>query len=64
MMPGVKYVIYDCSSARTTPGVSLYQSLKLKENIILVTHDGTTDGNLKRQIKSRTLCTCKLLLLT
>ena len=64
MMPGVKYVIYDCSSARTTPGVSLYQSLKLKENIILVTHDGTTDGNLKRQIKSWTLCTCKLLLLT
>ena len=64
MMPGVKYVIYDCSSARTTPGVSLYQSLKLKENIILVTHDGTTDVNLKRQIKSRTLCTCKLLLLT
>ena len=28
-MPGVKYVIYGCSSARTTPGVSLYRSLTL-----------------------------------
>ena len=64
MMPGVKYVIYGCSSARTTPGVSLYRSLTLKENIIAVTHDGAIDGNLKRQIKSRILCIYKLLLLT
>ena len=34
MMPGVKYVIYGCSSARTTPRVSLSQSLTLEENII------------------------------
>ena len=27
MMPGVNYVIYGCSSARTTSGVSLYRSL-------------------------------------
>ena len=33
MMPGVNYVIYGCSSARLTPGVSLYQSLTLEENI-------------------------------
>ena len=25
-MPGVKYVMYGCSSARATPGVSLYRS--------------------------------------
>ena len=37
MMPGVNYVnyvIYDCSSARTTPGVSLYRSLTLEKNIV------------------------------
>ena len=32
-MPGVNYLIYGCSSARTTPGISLYWSLKLEENI-------------------------------
>ena len=31
MMPGVNYVIYGCSSARTTPEVSLYSSLTLDE---------------------------------
>ena len=36
MMPGVNYVIYGCSSARTTPGVSLYWSLTLEENILAV----------------------------
>ena len=36
MMPSVNYVIYSCSSARTTPGVSQYQSLTLEENIIAV----------------------------
>ena len=56
MMPVVNYVIYDCSSARTTPGVSLYQSLTLEENIIaVITEDRVRDDNLKRQIKSRTL---------
>ena len=35
-VPGVNYVIYGCSSARTTPGVSLYWSFTLEENIIVV----------------------------
>ena len=29
MVPVVNYVIHDCSSGRTTPGVSLYRSLTL-----------------------------------
>ena len=65
MMPGVNYVIYDWSSARITPGVSLYRSLILEENIAaVITQDRVTDGNLKRQIKNRTLYSCRLFLLT
>ena len=65
MMLGVNYVIYGCSSARATPGVSQYRNLTLKENIIaVVTQDKVTDDNLKRQIKNQTFCTCKLFLLT
>ena len=66
MMPGVNYVIYGCSSARTTPGVSLYHySLTLEKNIVaVITQDRVIDGNLKRQIKNQTLCTCRLFLLT
>ena len=61
MMPGVNYVIYGCSSARTTPGVSLYRSLTLEENIVaVITQDRVIDDNLKRQIKNQTLCTCRL----
>ena len=64
MMSGVKYV-YGCFSARTTPGVSLYQSLTLEENIVaVITQDRVIDDNLKRQIKNRTFCTCRLFLLT
>ena len=60
------YVIYHCSSARTTPeGVSLYQSLTFEENIVaIITQDRVMDDNLKRQIKNQTLCTCGLFLLT
>ena len=60
MMPGVNYVIYGCSSARTTPGVSLYWSLiTLEENIIaVITQDRVIDDNMK------TLSTCRLFLLT
>ena len=36
MTRGVNYVIYGCFSARATPGVSLYPSLTLKENIFAV----------------------------
>ena len=35
-MSGVNYVIYGCSSARATPGVSLYWSLTLEQNILAV----------------------------
>ena len=65
MIPGANCVIYGCFSARTTPGVSLYRSLTLKENIVVViTQDKVINDNLKRQIKNRTLCTCRLFLLT
>ena len=65
MMPGVNYVIYGCSSARTTQGVSLYWSLTLKENIVaVITQDRVIDNSLKRQIKNQTLCTCRLFALT
>ena len=64
MMPGVNYVIYGCFSARTTPGVSLYRSLTLEENIVaVIAQDRVIDDNLKRQIKNQTLCTCRLFLL-
>ena len=65
MMPCVNYVIYGCSSARTTPGVSLYWSLTLEENIVaVITQDRVIDDNLKKQIKNRTLCTIRLFLLS
>ena len=65
MMPGGNYVIYGCFSTRTTPRVSLYQSLTLEENIVaVITQDRVIDDNLKRQIKNQTLCTCRLFLLT
>ena len=64
-MSGVNYVIYGCSSARTTPGVSLYRRLTLEENIAaVITQDRVMDNNLKMQIKNRTLCTGRLFLLT
>ena len=65
MMPGVNYVIYGCSSTRTTPGVSLYRSLTLEENIVaVITQDREIEDNLKRQIKNQTLCTYRLFILT
>ena len=36
MMLDVNYVTYGWFSARTTPGVSLYRSLTLEENIVAV----------------------------
>ena len=66
MMPGANYVIYGCSSAKATRGVSLCRScLTLEENIVaVITQDRVIDDNLKRQIKNQTLCTCRLFLLT
>ena len=47
MIPSVNYVIYGCSSERTTPGVSLYQSLTLEENIVaVITQDSVIDDKL------------------
>ena len=64
-MPGVNYVIYGCFSARTAPEVSLYRSLTLEENIVaVITQDKVIDDTLKRQTENRTLCTCRLLLIT
>ena len=65
MMPGVNYLIYGCSSARATPGVSLYRSLTLEENIVaVITQNRVIDDNLKRKTKNQFLCTCRLFLLT
>ena len=65
MLPCVNYVIYGCSSARLTPGVSLYWSLTLVENIVaVITQDRVIDENLKKQIKSQIIYTCGLFLLT
>ena len=65
-MSGVNYVIYGCSSAGTTPEVSLYRSfLALEKNIIaVITQNKEIDDNLERQIKNQTLRTCRLFLLT
>ena len=47
------------------PGVSLYRSLTLEENIVaVITQDRVIDNSLKRQIKNQTLCTCRLFALT
>ena len=62
MMPGVNHVIYGCFSTR---GVSPYRSLTLGENIVaVITEDKVIYDNWKKQIKNRTLCTCRLFLLT
>ena len=65
MMPDVIYITYGCSSVRTTPGVSLYWSFTLEENIIaVITQDRVIDDNLKRHIRNQPLRTCRLFLLT
>ena len=64
MMSGVSCVIYGCSFARATLGVSLYRSLTLrKNNVAVITEDKVIDDSLKRLIKNRTLYTCRLFLL-
>ena len=65
MMPGANYVLHGCFSAKTTPGVSLYQNLTLEENIVeVIAQDKVIDDNLRRQIKNWTLRTCRLILVT
>ena len=47
MIPGVNFVIYGCSSARTTLGVSLYWSLTREENTAaVITQDRVIDDHL------------------
>ena len=65
MMTGINYVINGCSSARTTPGLSLYRSLTLEENTVaVITQVRVIDNSLKRQIKNQTLRSCRLFALT
>ena len=57
MMPGVNCVIYCCSSAGLTPGVSLYCSLTLEENIAaVITQDRVTDDKFKKAKLKTKLC--------
>ena len=53
MMPAVDYVIYGCSSARTTPGVPLYRSLTLEGNIIAVTTQDKVIDDRKSKLKTK-----------
>ena len=57
MMPGVNFIIYGCSSARSTPELSLYWSLILEGNTVaVINQDRTIDDNLiDDKIKTR-LC--------
>ena len=59
MISCVNYVIYGCSSARTTPEVSLFRSfLTLEENIIaVISQNREIDDNLERQIKNQPVFT-------
>ena len=42
-----------------------YRSLTLEGNIVAaITQDRVIDGNLKRKIKNKNLCACRLFLLT
>ena len=63
-MPAVNYVVYGCSSSRTTPGVISNRRFTMEEkNIVaVITQDRAIDDNLKRQIKNRILYTCRLFL--
>ena len=53
MIPGVKYVIYGCSSARTTPRLPLYRSLTLEENIIKVITQDRVIHDRKSKLKPK-----------
>ena len=56
MTLGKNYVIYGCSSARATPGVSLYWSLTLEENIVaVITQEKVIDHDSKGKLKAE-LC--------
>ena len=65
MIPDVNYVIYGCSSARTTPKSITIPKLNTGEKCYCSYYSRQViDDNLERQIKHQTLCTCRLYLLT
>ena len=54
MMPGVNYVIYCCSSVRTTQEYHYKRSLTLEENIVaVITQYRVIDDNLKKQTENK-----------
>ena len=68
-MPGENCLIFNCHSSRAAPGISLfrvptkdgeYSANWSNKIVIAITSDRVIDGNLKRQIKNRTLHTCEL----
>ena len=64
IVPAVNYVIYGCSSSRTTPEVITIQDLHTRVKTMLRLLLKIQD-NLKRQIKNQTsMQTCRLFLLT
>ena len=59
-MSGLNYAINGCFSSRTAPGPKPWR----KSIVAVTTQDRVIDENLKREIKNRTLYTCRLFLLT
>ena len=68
-MPGENYSIFNCHSSRAAPGISFFRvptkddeySTNWRNKLVaVITRDRVIDGNLKRQIKNRTLHTCEL----
>ena len=56
-MSSVSYVTYSCSSASTAPGVWLYWSLTLEENIVaVITQDRVIDDNFGKGKLKTELC--------
>ena len=54
-MAAVNYVIYGCTSSRTTPSVITIQDLHTGgKNCCSYYSSGVIDDNLKKQIKNRT----------
>ena len=65
IMPDVNYIIYGCSSSRTTSRVITNRSFTLEEKHCCSYYSRRViDCNFKGQIKNRTLYTCRLFLLT
>ena len=69
-MPGGNCAIYDCSSSRTTPGVSLFKVPSSKEDpyminwrnkiLDIITRARVVDSSLRSQIQNCRLHVCEL----